>query len=91
MCRFNHLIKKGMPIRNNKMTLEDFAHRYCDVLYEPMLPTDCQCTGWKVLRSMVKNKTAPTTENMDAFHPNLRAKLLSYWHEISMFCISSHD
>lgn len=41
------------------MTFNKFCEKWCDGLYDPKLPMESQCTGYKELRSMVENGIAP--------------------------------
>lgn len=41
------------------MTFNKFCEKFCDGLYDPKLPMEYQCTGYKGLRSMIENGIAP--------------------------------
>jgi hypothetical protein len=44
-----------------KLTFKEFCHKCCDGLYEPRLPEDAQCTGYKELKKMVVEKITPAS------------------------------
>lgn len=42
-----------------RMKFNDFCYNDCDGLYDPHFPLEDQCTGYKMLRKMVKEKMTP--------------------------------
>ena len=66
----------------NRITLQRFAHKYCDGLYTSDLDKDSQCGGWYYLKIMVEEKRRANESNMQPFHPNLRKLLIERWGEI---------
>jgi len=64
------------------MTLQQFAHEYCDGMYTPGLPEELQCSGWHALRKMVADAIEPNEENLAVFHPLLRPFIEGYWNRI---------
>lgn len=64
------------------MTLEQFAEKKLDRLYNPALDEDSQCTGWYHFKKMVQEQISPNAENMACFHETLRAFLIENWERI---------
>lgn len=44
-----------------KLTFKEFCVRYCDGLYDPHIPEDAQCAGYKTLRRMVGDGICPAS------------------------------
>lgn len=51
-----------MNVKESKMNFNDFCHKILDGMYEPRLPYESQCTGYKLLKKMVQEDIAPATE-----------------------------
>ena len=45
----------------NKLTFNEFCHKFCDGLYEPRLPQESQCTGYTQLKKMVIEQIDPAS------------------------------
>jgi len=43
------------------LTFNEFCYKFCDGLYDPKFGYNNQCTGYKELRELVKNKIRPAT------------------------------
>ena len=41
-------------LKESKLTFNDFCYKILDRMYEPRLSYEQQCTGYKLLRKMVK-------------------------------------
>lgn len=82
-----------MNTKELNLTFNDFCYRILDRLYEPKLPYNSQCTGYKLLRKMVLEDITPATkEEYERWKnnptkeelwskPNL--KYLTFLHEIT--------
>ena len=46
---------------NNVLTFNNFCEKCCDRMYEPRLPEEDQCTGYKELKRMVKEGIEPAS------------------------------
>lgn len=44
-----------------KPTFKDFCHTCCDGMYEPRLPEESQCTGYKQLKKMIAENIEPAS------------------------------
>lgn len=45
----------------DNLTFEQFCSKYCDKMFEPRLSYNEQCTGYKLLRTMVLGDITPAT------------------------------
>ena len=45
----------------SKITFDEFCNRICDELYDPNLPLEVQCSGYKDLRKMVIENIRPAS------------------------------
>ena len=45
-----------------EMSFNDFCYKILDGMYEPRLPFENQCTGYKLLRKMVVEDITPATK-----------------------------
>lgn len=73
------------------MTLEEFAEKCCDRMYNPELGPDQQCGGWYELRKMVEGKIKPNDSNMAVFHPNLRSFIVANWSKIELLPVYPNE
>lgn len=64
------------------ITLQQFAEKYCDGLYDSRFEDDAQCSGWQCLKSLVLKGDNPSDLELRSFHPNLRVKIKELWSEI---------
>lgn len=46
---------------NNKITFNQFCYEYLDMLFEPQLSEDEQCTGYKQLKKMILENIEPAS------------------------------
>lgn len=70
------------------MSLQNFAEKYCDRLYDSRIEEAYQSSGWHALKRMVERKTKPDELNMQIFHPNLRVLLIENWSKIENLSIN---
>lgn len=55
----------------NQPTFNEFCHKYCDGLYDPLFEYEKQCTGYKQLRKMVVDGVSPATlEDIERWEKN---------------------
>lgn len=66
----------------SKITLQEFAEKYCDRLYDSRFEDDAQCSGWQCLKALVLKGCEPSDLELQPLHPNLRAKIKEWWSEI---------
>lgn len=50
-----------MSVKKSKLSFNDFCYKFLDRMYEPRLPYEAQCSGYKNLRKMVEENITPTT------------------------------
>ena len=53
-------------MKTKNQTFNDFCQYNCDGMYQPLLPYDEQCTGYKQLKKMVEENIEPAT--MEEIH-----------------------
>lgn len=83
-----------------KLTFNEFCTKYFDGLYEPLLTSDQQCTGYKQLLSMVKVGIKPATVKQSERwrnHPTIsellcepHCKYLTFLHPLLRFFVIQH-
>ena len=81
-------------------TFNDFCEKILDGMYEPSLPFESQCTGYKLLRKMVVDDITPATkEEFDRWRNNPTIeelssppdlKYLTFLHELTRPIIREH-
>lgn len=89
-----------MTTVKKELTFNDFCYKIMDGMYEPRLPMESQCTGYRLLREMVINnitpatkeefnrwKTNPTKEELFS-EPDL--KYLTFLHELARPIVREH-
>ena len=60
-----------------KITFDEFCNKICDGLYDPNLPLEVQCSGYKDLRKMVIENIRPASpEEMKRWETNPTPKEL---------------
>lgn len=63
----------------SKITLQEFAEKYLDRLYDSRFSEDEQCAGWYSLkRSVIEQADAPTLYSV-SFHPIWRDIITKNW------------
>jgi hypothetical protein len=82
------------------MSFNDFCYKILDGMYEPRLPYENQCTGYKLLRKMVMDDITPATkEEYDRWknNPTMEEllstpdlKYLTFLHELTRPIIREH-
>lgn len=54
-----------------RMSFNEFCHKCCDGMYEPRLPENMQCTGYKELKKMIiENITPASLEEIEKWENN---------------------
>lgn len=48
---------------NNMSPFDHFCYHVCDRMYDPRIPEESQCTGYKLLKQMVKEDITPAGIN----------------------------
>jgi hypothetical protein len=71
------------------MTLELFAEKHMDRLYNPNLGIHAQSQSWFMLKQMVTKKETLCIKNMAFFHPNLRKLIIEHWDKIKNLHVST--
>lgn len=71
------------------MTLQYFAEKCCDRLYNPKLGEEAQSSGWLKLKELVLGKKQPTEKDWRIFHPLLRKFLKENWENIIVLPIEN--
>lgn len=51
-----------MNVKESNLNFNHFCYKVLDRMYEPRLPYENQCTGYKLLRKMVEDDITPATE-----------------------------
>ena len=51
-----------MNVKESSLTFNDFCYKSLDRMYEPRLSYEQQCTGYKILRTMVEEDITPSTK-----------------------------
>lgn len=65
--------------KQKHLTLNQFAEKYCDGLYDSRFKDSEQCSGWKKLKELVARGTEINDNDLFMFHPNLRPYLKDNW------------
>jgi len=83
--KLNRVVEKyGLMVDEpNSLTLQEYAEKHLDGLYDSRFDEESQCSGWHELKSLVQRKPERITEDLlFAFHPLLRPHLVKDWGNI---------